>query len=183
MNIRKICKEKDDVKITLDIEEAEEEKISKKTRTGRKGKDEGSVEEVEEESVKKTSRKKGEVNPASVDKGKVNSIEKAKAKTIRNVTMITLGKKAADKMKDKNKDKILKKEKELDFKEEWEEEEELSEKIEEKKKKNKQPGKKEIGQSIQEEICIQGVQLLDPNTELWNDESYKKHFLAFLPDN
>lgn len=85
-------------------------------------------------------------------------------------------------MKDKNKDKILEKEKELDFKEEWEEEE-LSEKIEEKKKKNKQPGKKEIGQSIQEEICIQGVQLLDPNTELWNDESYKKHFLAFLPDD
>ena len=32
--------------------------------------------------------------------------------------MITLGKKAAEKMKDKNKDKILEKEKELDFKEE-----------------------------------------------------------------
>ena len=42
--------------------------------------------------------------------------------------MITLGKKAADKLKDQKKDKILQEENELDFEEEWKEEEELSEK-------------------------------------------------------
>ena len=84
--------------------------------------------------MKKTSRKKGKVNPVSMDEGKVNGKKKAKARMIQNVTKITLGKKAADKMKDKYKDKILEEENELDFKEEWEEEDELSEKkIEEKK--------------------------------------------------
>ena len=50
--------------------------------------------------MKKTSRKKGKANPVSVNEGKVNDEKKAKAKTIRNVIMITLGKKAADKLKD-----------------------------------------------------------------------------------
>ena len=77
-----ICQEKDDVEIALDIEEAEEEEVSKKTRSVRKRKDEGSSEEIEEESVKKTSRKKGQVNFVSVDEGKVNNKKKAKARTI-----------------------------------------------------------------------------------------------------
>ena len=71
-----------------------------KTRRGRKRKEEGNGEEIEEESVKKTSRKKGEVDPVSVDEGKVNGKKKAKARMIRNVTKTTLRKKAADKMKE-----------------------------------------------------------------------------------
>ena len=122
-NIGKICEEKEDAKIALDIEEAEEEDVSKKTSRGRNRKDDESGEEIEEESVNKTSRKKGKANPVSVDEGKVNEEKKAKAKMIRNVTMIILGKKAADKMKDKKKDKILEQQNELDFQEEWEEEE------------------------------------------------------------
>ena len=47
-NIRKICEEKDDVEITPDIEETEEE-VNKKTRRGRKWEDEESGEEIEEE--------------------------------------------------------------------------------------------------------------------------------------
>ena len=70
------------MEIALDIEEAEEEEVSKKTRSVRKRKDEGSSEEIEEESVKKTSRKKGQVNSVSVDEGKVNNKKKAKARTI-----------------------------------------------------------------------------------------------------
>ena len=134
-NIGKICEEKDFVEIALDIEEAEEEEVSKKTRRRRKQNDERSGEEIEEESVKKTSRKKGKLNPLSVEKGKVHGKKKAKPRTIRNITKITLGKKAADKMKDKNKNKILEEAYELDFEEEWEEEEELSEKKIDKKKK------------------------------------------------
>ena len=48
------------------------------------------VKRLRRKSVKKTSRKKGKVNPVSVDEGKVNHKKKAKA---RNVTKITLGKK------------------------------------------------------------------------------------------
>ena len=87
-NIRKIFEEKD-VEIALDIEEAEEEEVSKKTRRGGKQNDEGSGEEIEEEMAKKTSRKKGKVNPVSVDEGKVevrmirrNGKKKAKARMI-----------------------------------------------------------------------------------------------------
>ena len=45
-NIGKICEDKDGVEIALDIEEAEEEEVSKKTRRGRKQKDVGSGEEI-----------------------------------------------------------------------------------------------------------------------------------------
>ena len=45
---------------------------------GGKRKDVGSGEETEEESVKKTSKKKEKVNPVSVDEGKVNGKKKAK---------------------------------------------------------------------------------------------------------
>ena len=171
------------MEIALDIEEAEEEEVSKKTSRGRNRKDDESGEEMEKESVNKTSRKKGKANPVSVDEGKVNGEKKAKVKTIQNVTMIILGKKATDKMKDKKKDKILEGENELDFEEEWEEEEELSEKKIEEKRKEEKKIWKEGNRRVDPrgDIYIQGAKLLYPNTELWNDKSYMEYVLGFLP--
>ena len=98
---------------------------------------------------------------------------------IQNVTKITLGKKAAYKMKDKNKDNSFEEENELDF-EEWEEEELSEKEIEEKKRRTKnQEENRRVDPSG--DIYIRVAKILGPNTELWNGKSYMEYFLAFLP--
>ena len=162
----------EDAEIELEIEEVEE--VSKKTRRKQHTDDAESVEENETECVKKT--KKGN--------GKEYVKKKAKARKIRRVTKITVGKKAADKMKDKNKEKQIEDENQLDYEEEVEEEEEelsVDKKTEKRKEEEKvwKEGKRRV--DPRGDIHIQGAKLLDPNAELWDEESYLEYFLAFMP--
>ena len=82
---------------------------------GRKQKDEGCREEIEED--KKVWRRLVE---------RKLTAEEIKSKNLRNVTKIILGKKASNKMldecNDKDNDKSSEEDNELDFEEEWEEE-------------------------------------------------------------
>ena len=138
-NVGKICEEKEDA----ESDEEEDELTEKKTTNRRKQKEKEDAESDEEEDeltenkTKNRRKRKGVVEKKEGDK---HGKKKAKLRKTRKApAKVTMGKKAADKVREKkkDKDKKLKEENELDYGEEEEEQEdELS--LNEKEKKRKE---------------------------------------------
>ena len=173
----------EDVEATEDFDKVD--KDNKKTRTVRKRKVadveiDDKEDEEEENKEDKLIRKKGKEHKEG-DKGER---KKAKGRKTRKVLKITVGKKAAEKRKEKNKDKTVEEENVLDFEEEDEvEEERLDDKKTKEKKEEEQKTWKKGGRRVDPrgDVFVHGAKLLDPNCDLWNNDSFVEYFLAFLP--
>ena len=140
-------------------------------------------------------KKKGKRNKANkedqIEKGNETEKEtakgekkKAKVRKIRQVAKITIGKEAADKKKNKNKDNKIEEENILDYEEEVEEEEvelpsdKKKEKLVEEKKIWKE-GRRRV--DPRGEINLQSARLLDPTSNLWDEDSFLDYYFTFIP--
>ena len=140
---------------------------------------------IEVNETKKSKKRKANADGENVKEKSGKKKAKARKKTRKVATKVTVGKKAADKVREKNKAKkrVPEEDNELDFEEEEVKEQEDDSNNNEEMKREEEvkiwtKGDWKVDPRVRR---IPGAHVIDPSAHLLNENSFIKYFLTYFP--